>query len=84
MSSAQGQRANEEAVAAVERGESKLLYVTPERLENDAFVARLHRHVGLLAVDEAHCISEWGHDFRPAYLGLGDARDGSVVRRWRR
>ncbi len=73
VSSAQGHRANEDAVAAVERGESKLLYVTPERLEDDAFVKRLHRHVGLLAVDEAHCISEWGHDFRPAYLGLGDA-----------
>jgi ATP-dependent DNA helicase RecQ len=54
VSSAQGQRANEDAVAAVERGESKLLYVTPERFEDDAFVERLRRHVGLLAVVAAH------------------------------
>ena len=57
-------------------GVPKLLYVTPERLENREFVAILRETgVSLLAIDEAHCISQWGHDFRPAYMGLGYARE---------
>lgn len=52
-------------------GSLKLLYVAPERLVNEAFVARLSRTtIALLAIDEAHCISEWGHNFRPEYLRL--------------
>ncbi|HYF35233.1 MAG TPA: RecQ family ATP-dependent DNA helicase, partial [Prosthecobacter sp.] len=49
----------------------KLLYVAPERLLNEGFVERLKRlKVAMLAIDEAHCISEWGHNFRPEYLRL--------------
>lgn len=49
----------------------KLLYVSPERLSNERFVSRLRKlRIALMAVDEAHCISEWGHNFRPDYLKL--------------
>jgi ATP-dependent DNA helicase RecQ len=61
---------------AAERGEYRLLYVAPERFDSDAFSRRLARlEVSLLAVDEAHCVSEWGHDFRPSYLRLGQVRE---------
>ncbi len=56
-------------------GDLKFLYVSPERLKTEVFLARLPKmNVGLLAVDEAHCISEWGHDFRPAYREIADIR----------
>ena len=52
-------------------GRLKILYVAPERLASERFVALLQgRRIALLAVDEAHCISEWGHNFRPEYLKL--------------
>ena len=58
-------------------GELKLLYVAPERFNNERFIALLkHVNIALFAIDEAHCISEWGHNFRPDYLKLAEvARD---------
>jgi len=58
-------------------GTLKLLYIAPERLMNESFIERLKRlKIAMMAVDEAHCISEWGHNFRPEYLRLAHvARD---------
>ena len=56
-------------------GSIKLLYVSPERLRQRRFIEHLrHMKVSLIAVDEAHCISQWGHDFRPTYLQVADIR----------
>ena len=56
-------------------GEYRLVYVAPERLRSTAFRQALAKvNVSLLAIDEAHCISQWGHDFRPDYLHIADAR----------
>lgn len=56
-------------------GHTKFLYVSPERLETEIFTERVRRmKVGLIAVDEAHCISQWGYDFRPHYLRISGLR----------
>lgn len=60
-----------EIYARVQSGEVKLLYVAPERLANEGFLRFLQTvSIALLAIDEAHCLSEWGHNFRPDYLKL--------------
>jgi len=57
-------------------GKYKLLYVSPERLENTTFLNLLQGlNISFIAIDEAHCISEWGHDFRPSYLNITKAVD---------
>ena len=59
-----------------EHGQYDLVYMAPERLSSDVFQARADRlDVSLVAVDEAHCVSEWGHHFRPDYLEIPAARD---------
>ena len=56
-------------------GDVKLLYVSPERLGSELFQNKLrHMHVSLITVDEAHCISQWGYDFRPSYLVISTIR----------
>ena len=64
-----------EVWAALEAGRLKLLYIAPERLASGAALGMLRRiGVSLIAVDEAHCVSQWGHDFRPDYLRIGELR----------
>lgn len=56
-------------------GDIKFLYISPERLENELFIERLKKmKVNFLVVDEAHCISQWGYDFRPSYLNIANIR----------
>ena len=56
-------------------GGYKFLYVSPERLSSDLFRTKLrHIKVSLITVDESHCISQWGYDFRPSYLNIADSR----------
>src|SRR3954468_13350118 len=65
-----------ERMGRVYRGETRLLYLAPERFAFGDLAEKLSKiGVSLLAVDEAHCISEWGHDFRPSYLRIGNIRD---------
>jgi ATP-dependent DNA helicase RecQ len=65
-----------EAVRCFLRGELDLLYVSPERAAKQSFRKMLGRtKIALLAVDEAHCVSQWGHDFRPDYMRIAELRE---------
>jgi ATP-dependent DNA helicase RecQ len=76
LHSHQSEAEQKEAVVAFLRGELALLYVSPERAAKASFRRMLGRvQIALLAVDEAHCVSQWGHDFRPDYLRLAELRE---------
>src|SRR5512144_1119864 len=63
-------------LADLHGGRLDLLYVAPERLMGEGFLERLKSlEIALFAIDEAHCISQWGHDFRPEYVQLGRLRE---------
>lgn len=75
LTSANTEEETEDVFQALEQGRLKLLYMAPERLANGGAVYMLSKiNVSLIAVDEAHCVSQWGHDFRPDYLKIGELR----------
>ena len=79
LHSHQDDEARRDVIASLLGGELAVLYISPERAVQDGFLRLIARaRIALLAIDEAHCVSEWGHDFRPEYMRLRELRD--VVR----
>lgn len=75
LTSGNTEEETESVFAALDSGQMKLLYMAPERLASAATLPMLRRiNCTMIAVDEAHCVSQWGHDFRPDYLRIGDLR----------